>query len=170
MLKNSGHNALQIIRIKHAILSRHGRSWGEKKKKSIFIVCLGSECSPLSPAVYDIQNVVTGSTLEKYTQVISKYSCPVFTRGAIKSFNCCAFTIAGLATGFQLSVDSSTRQRFCPRSGAYVAFSSLPLLISPPPAQPLAGSSDQPYLVLLSPCRLVQSQNLRPVSCPAVFL
>lgn len=141
------------------------------KERSIFIVYLGPECSPLSLAVCDIQNIIAGSTLEKYTQVISKYSCPVFTRGAIKPFNCCAFTIAGLATVLQLSVASSPRQRFCPRSGVYVACSPLSLLlISPPPAQPLAGSSDQLYLVLLSPCRLVQSQNLWLVSCPAVFL
>lgn len=121
MLKNSGHSTLRIIGIKHAALSSHGRSWGRKKNKkerSIFIVYLGPECSPLSLAVCDIQNIIAGSTLEKYMQVISKYSCPVFTRGAIKSFNCCAFTVAGLATGFQLSVASSPRQRFCPRSGA----------------------------------------------------
>lgn len=57
-------------------------SWGRPVKKSGLNSYLGSKCSPLSPAVcdiQDIQNIITRPTLEKYTQVIARYLCSVFT-------------------------------------------------------------------------------------------
>lgn len=54
-------------------------SWGRPVKKSGLNSYLASKCCPLSLAVCDIQNIRTRPTLEKYTQVIARYLCSVFT-------------------------------------------------------------------------------------------
>lgn len=134
-----------------------------KKKVGLTVVQVPNVL-PLLPVIYDIQNIVTRPTLEKYTQGISKCLCSVFScEVPINPF------IAVLLLppqNSQLASSCSRRQRFCPQV-RWVSCFSLPLS---PPAQPVPGSSHQPHVMMLSPRWLGQPQNLWPVSCAGLAL
>lgn len=105
------------------------------------------------------------STYFRYRSLsFSKCLCSVFTQGAIKSFIGC-FTVAGFAPAvceFQYEAEALLEVR------CVWCFPSSPLDASPSSASPC--QLWQPYLMLLSPCWLVQSQHLWLLSCPAVSL
>lgn len=161
MSKDSGHSTLWSITVKELLLSA---VMGNLFKKTSYV---GSKCSPLLPVVCDIQHIITQPTLEKYIHVISKYLCSVFTWSAIKSLNCCAFTIIAELHLFPVVHELYYEAKILPLGQVHMQL----FLLSPSsPAQPLTGSPDQPYLMLLSPCWLGQSQNPWLVSYAGVAL